>query len=491
MSDTNGPANAFSGLPPIKRDLYYGGAWHKPSGGYDDLINPGTGENLGHAAIANSDDVDAAVMSARTAFRSWRNTKPLERSEMLRAMAQRLRDNAEELALLDAINCGNPVKDMIGDIHAAARRIDLFAGYATEIKGDTMPAGGDTLSMTVREPYGVCARIVAYNHPLLFVAGKMAAPLATGNTLILKPAQQAPLSAYRMMELIGDLAPPGVLNMLSGGAECGAALTAHPLVEAITLVGSPAVGRAIARSAADRLKHVGLELGGKNAMVVYPDADISKAIEGAIKGMNFAWCGQSCASTSRLFLHADIHDEVVSGVVEAAKQYRPGIPTDPATNMGAVISQAHLDRILGYIETGKREGATLLLGGKQVTEGGLDKGFFVEPTIFSDVTPEMTIAQEEIFGPVLSILKWEDEETMLEAVNGVDFGLTAAVYTKSLGSAHRAAAAIEAGLVTVNSPCTFPLGSPFGGYKQSGIGRESSIEELFSFTQIKNITLTF
>ena len=223
---------------------------------------------------------------------------------------------------------------------AGARRIELFAGYATEIKGDTMPAGGGTLSITLREPYGVCARIVAYNHPLLFAAGKLAAPLATGNTLILKPAEQAPLSALRMVELIGDLLPPGVLNLLNGGPECGAALTAHPLIEAITLVGSPKVGRLIARDAAARLKHVALELGGKNPMVVYPDADFDKAVDGAVKGMNFAWCGQSCGSTSRLFLHEDVHDRMLAGVIAKAQTFVPGLPTDPVTNMGALISEA-------------------------------------------------------------------------------------------------------------------------------------------------------
>ena len=378
---------------------------------------------------------------------------------------------------------------MVADVFAAARRIDLFAGLGTEIKGDTMPAGDGVLCMTLREPYGVCARIVAYNHPLLFAAGKLCAPIVTGNTLILKPAQQAPLSALRMMELVGDILPPGVLNLLPGGVECGEALTAHPLVPAVSLVGSVAVGRAIARAAADRLKIVSLELGGKNAMVVYPDADLPRAIEGAVKGMNFAWCGQSCGSTSRLFLHEDIHDRVLAEILAGCPPIGP--PADrPEDDDGRDHLEGAARQDHGRDRGGPSRGATLTLGGGVPSDAALANGYFVEPTVFTDVTMDMTIAREEIFGPVLCVLKWRDEERMLRDVNALDYGLTAAVYTTNVSTAHRAAGAIEAGFVSVNANGMLALGAPFGGYKMSGLGRDSSIEELFGFTQIKNVTLT-
>jgi betaine-aldehyde dehydrogenase len=477
-------------LLPQHRDLFYDGQWQKPAGGHAETHNPATGETLGRAAEANAADVEAAVQAAHRAFREWRKTKPLDRAAMLRKIAAVLREHAEELALIDAANCGNPVSEMIRDGHGAAAQLDFFAGLVTEMKGSTTPMGDGIVNMTVREPYGVCGRIVAYNHPLMFTAAKFGAPLAAGNTVIMKPPPQAPLSGYRLMELIGDLVPAGVLNLVTGGRECGEALSAHPLVPVVTLVGSVPTGRTIAKSAADRLKHVILELGGKNALIVYPDADVARAIAGAVRGMNFTWCGQSCGSTSRLFVHESLYDKVLAGVVEASRQYVPGIPTEPETTMGAIVSKAQHDKIMSYIELGKKEGARLVTGGKIPNDPRLAKGFFVEPTIFADVTMDMRIAKEEIFGPVLSVIKWRDEEAMFEQVNSVEYGLTAAIYTTNLAAAHRAAHRVESGYVWVNNASAHFPGVPFGGYKQSGIGREESIDELLSFTQIKNINIT-
>lgn len=476
---------------PAKRDLYYGGKWQSPQGGYSDTLNPGTGESLGGCAEANAEDVNAAVSAARKAFETWRYSKPLDRAAMLKQAAQILRANADELAMIDAQNCGNPVSEMSNDVLHAAAQIDFFAGLVTEIKGETIPMGGGVTNMTVREPLGVCARIVAYNHPLMFSAGKFAAPIAAGNTVIIKPPQQAPLSALRMMELLDGVFPPGVLNVITGGVPSGEALVAHPQVPMVTLIGSVPTGRAIARQAANQLKQLIFELGGKNALIVFPDADIERAIDGAVRGMNFTWCGQSCGSTSRLFIHESVHDRVLEGVLEKIKAYRPGIPSDPATTMGAIISQTQLDKILGYIEIAKNEGATLVAGGRRPTDPELQGGFYVEPTVFSNVTGKMRIAQEEVFGPVLSVLKWRDEEELFSEVNGVEYGLTAAIFTRDLATAHRAASRIESGFVWVNRAGPHFLGAPYGGYKQSGIGREESIDELMAFTQIKNINITF
>lgn len=487
----NEMAARIEAILPKHRDLYYDGKWQKPQGGYLDTWNPATGESLGLSAEANAADVDAAVHAAHKAFREWRKVKPLERASLLKKIAGLLRSNAEELALLDSANCGNPIKEMMKDAVVAAMQIEFFAGLVTEAKGETMPMGEGVVNLSVREPYGVCGRIVAYNHPIMFTAAKIGPALAAGNTVIIKAPYQAPLSAYRMMELIEGILPPGVLNMLSCGREGSEALVVHPLVPRLSLVGSAATGRAIARAGAARLKHITLELGGKNACIIYPDADIDKAIMGAINGMNFTWCGQSCGSTSRLFIHESVYDKVLAGVLEGVKRFKPGIPTDMATTMGAIISKAQLDKIMGYIEIGKNEGAKLIHGGKRPPDQMLANGFFVEPTIFAGVTQAMRIANDEIFGPVLSVLKWRDEEEMFEQVNSVEYGLTGAIWTTSLANAHRAASRVEAGFIWVNSTtCSHYLGATFGGYKQSGIGREEGADELLSYTQVKNINIT-
>jgi len=472
---------------PQKRDLYYGGAWHRPQGGYLDTFNPATGESLGPAAEANSGDVDAAVRAAQQGFAVWRGMKPRERAGLLKKVAQVLRENAFELAMLDAANCGNPICEMQRDALIAAAQIDYYAGLATEVKGETLPMGDGILNYTLREPYGVCARIVAYNHPIMFTAAKMAPPLIAGNAVVMKPPYQAPLSSYRMMELIDGILPPGVLNILSGGVECGQALVNHPDVPRLALIGSVPTGRAIARAGAERLKHVTLELGGKNACIIYPDADMDKAIPAAVNGMNFTWCGQSCGSTSRLFVHESIHDKVVEGMLKAIRHYQPGIPTDMATTMGCIVSQQQHEKIMSYIALGKAEGATLAYGGERPSDPALAKGWFVQPTVFTHVTQNMRLANEEIFGPVLSVIKWRDEAQMIEQVNAVEYGLTASIWTQNLATAHRTAAQVQAGFVWVNHVGSHFIGASFGGYKQSGIGREEGFDELLTYTQHKNV----
>lgn len=280
------------------------------------------------------------------------------------------------------------------------------------------------------------------------------------------------------------------MNLITGGLEAGKALVDHPGVPSVSLVGSVPSGVAVARGAAERLKHVSLELGGKNALIVYPDADLEKAINGAVMGMNFLWCGQSCGSTSRLFIHDSVYDEVLAGVLKGVKRHRPGIPTDPATTMGALISKAQHDKVLQYIEIAKEDGATLLCGGKAPDDPALKGGFYVEPTIFADVTPDMRIAQEEVFGPILSVLRWSDEDALFDAVNAVEYGLTGSVWTTNLANAHNASSRIESGYIWVNGAGPHYLSVPFGGYKMSGIGREEHKDELFHFTETKNIHIT-
>lgn len=491
MTSNNTASPKLSNILPKHLDLYYGGQWHSPkSGGTHPTINPANGEILANIAHADDEDVQLAVSAAKSAFPSWAATSSFERSRLLREAALILREHANELAMLDSFNTGNPVAEMVRDANIAASGIEFFAGLIPQIKGETIPMGENYLNYSLREPLGVIARIVAYNHPLMFAAMKIGAPLAAGNTVVIKPPEQAPLSSLRMAELIGSIFPPGVLNILPGGSKCGQALTSHPNIAKITLIGSVATGKAIMRSASDTLKPVLLELGGKNALIIYPDADLEKAVEGAVKGMNFTWAGQSCGSTSRIFIHDSIYDEVINRVIKRiGEKHKPGIPTDYSTTMGPLVSKIQYEKVLRYIELGEKEGAKLLLGGKRSEDPKLINGFFVEPTVFGEVKVGMSIAQEEIFGPVLSAFRWTSEEKLIEDVNSVDYGLTASIWTSNLETAHRAASKVQAGYVWINNSSQHFLGAAFGGYKQSGIGREECFEELLEFTQIKNINV--
>jgi len=473
---------------PVGRCLYYGGGWRHPvSGRYVETVNPGTNEPICSVANAGAPDVDAAVDAARAGFKDWREIVPLERGRIIKAMAQVVRENARELAALDAANCGNPVREMAGDAAIAAAQLDFFAGLVTEMKGDTIPMGPDALNLTVRQPLGVVARILAFNHPFMFCAGKMAAPLAAGNSVIIKPPEQAPLSALRLAELVGGLLPDGVLNVVPGGREAGAALASHPCVDKVAIIGSVAAGRAVMRAASDTIKPVLLELGGKNALIAFADADPEQVATAVIAGMNFTWCGQSCGSTSRAFLHRDIYEDVIARLPGEAAAFVPGLPTDESTTMGAIINGVQHARILDFIAAARSEGARLVCGGRVPTDARLGKGFYLEPTIFADVTPTMRIAREEVFGPVLAVAPWTDEAELVERVNGVEYGLTCSIWTSDLVKAHRTAMAVEAGFVWINEVSKHFLGAPFGGWKQSGLGREECLGELLSFTQEKNI----
>ena len=475
---------------PDERGLYYGGAWHEADGNArEETKSPSTGESLGHIAWATAEDVDRTVKAASAGFEVWRTVKPLERGRILREAAAIIRANGRELALIDAADCGNPVAEMVRDADIAATSLDYFAGLVLELKGETIPMGEGALNYTVREPLGVVVRINAYNHPFMFAAMRAGPPLAAGNSLIVKPPEQAPLSSLRLAELIGPLFPAGVFNVLPGGRACGEALVAHPGVARVGLIGSVPTGRAILRGAAETMKKVGLELGGKNALIAFPDTDPEKVAAGVVRGMNFTWCGQSCGSTSRAFIHADIHDAVLERVVKTVSAIRPGLPMRFESQMGCLVSKAQYDKVLGYVAAGKEDGARLMCGGSPPKDAALKDGLFIEPAVFADVTPEMRIAREEIFGPVLSVFKWSDEAEMLRNVNAVEYGLTASIWTRDLGRAHRTAAKVEAGYVWINGSSAHFMGAPFGGYKQSGLGREECFEEMLDCTQVKNVNV--
>src|SRR3984885_6406206 len=321
---------------PEHRDAFYGGKWHKAKSGRSAAaINPGTGESLGPVAECGSADIDAAVGAAKAAFPAWRDTPPLERARLLKRIADVLREHAEELAMIDAADCGNPYTEMVRDATIAAAQIEFYAALVTEMKGPSNPMGRGVVNFSVREPRGVVGRIIPFNHPFMFCAGKAGAPLAAGNTVVMKPPEQAPLSALRLAELIGGILPPGVFNVVPGGREAGSALTTHPGVAMIALIGSVPTGREGMKAAADTLKPVMLELGGKNALIAYPDADPDDVAGGVVGGMNFTWCGQSCGSTSRAFIHEKIYDAVLAKVKTKIAHFKPGIATDRSTTMGS------------------------------------------------------------------------------------------------------------------------------------------------------------
>ena len=472
---------------PAHNALYYGGEWHAPlDGRYAPTINPATGEVLGEVPEASEADAVAAIAAARAGFETWRRVHPLERARILRRIAGVLREHADEIAVLDASNGGNPVHEMRSDAHVAADLFEFHAGLVTEMKGASIPMGPDAINFSVREPLGVVARIVAFNHPFMFGAGRAASPLAAGNSVIIKPPQQVPLSGLRLAELIGGMLPPGVFNLLTGN-EVGATLSKHPGVDMVTLVGSVQTGRLVYQAAASTMKPVILELGGKNALIACEDADPDEVASAAVRGMNYTWCGQSCGSVSRLFLHDAIHDAVLERMAAKIAHFKPGLPVDPATTMGAIVSKKQYDSIMAFIAAGREGGARVVFGGGRSTDPMLDRGFFIEPTVFADVTPDMRIAREEIFGPVQSVLRWHDQMEMLKTVNAVDYGLTCSIFSENVHRAHRLAAAVDVGYVWINTVGSHFLGAPFGGVKQSGIGRDECLSELLSFTREKNI----
>lgn len=456
-----------------------------------DVEDPCTGDVLTQVPDCSSEDVDRVVATAHAAQRDWALRTPRQRGTALRALATLMRDHSEELALLDAIDGGFPLPAMRDDVTWAADVLELMADDALDLGGRTIPLSAN-LHYTLQQPYGVVARIVPFNHPVLFAGSKIAAPLMAGNAVVLKAPDQTPLSAIRLAELAREVLPEGLFGVVTGhGATAGAALVAHPLVRRIGFIGSPGTGRHIQRLAAEHgVKYVTLELGGKNPMIVMPDADLEAAAKSAVVGMNFTTtAGQSCGSTSRLLLHEAIADEVIDLVVDQVAAIKVGDPLVDGTDMGPVIDQAQYSKSLRAIESGRAGGASVLTGGGRA-QGVGSKGWYVAPTVLAGVAPQADVARDEIFGPVLSVLTVRDEAEAVEVANSVEFGLTAAVWTNDVSQAHRMAAGLDAGYVWINGSARHYWGLPFGGRKSSGVGSEESTEELLSYTQVKAVTVT-
>jgi betaine-aldehyde dehydrogenase len=456
--------------------------------------SPSDGRLLANVPLAGAADVARAVDAAKAAFPAWRNTPLTERVALLRRFAQELGRRARELGILDAADVGNPVTAMIGDVGMAAQWLDYQSSVAYEVKGATLPSMSRSWLVTRREPYGVVGRIIAYNHPIMFAAAKAGPPIVMGNTLVLKAPDQGPLSTLLMGEIAQEIFPPGVVNLVTGtGAVTGDALVRHPEVKRVSLVGSVPTGQRVQAAAATAgVKHVSLELGGKNAMIVCPDADLDAVVEGAATGMNCHWSqGQSCGSITRLFLHEDIHDEILDRLVTRLRSIAIGDPLDPATQMGCLVSQQQYDKVTGYIQAGKDDGARLVTGGGRPTGPAFEQGHFVEPTVFADVDMGMRIAREEIFGPVLSVLRWRDLDDAVTQANSLPYGLTGAVWTKDIETALTVADRLDTGYVWVNGTGKHLLGAPFSGHRNSGTDSEESIEELLSYTQLKTVDIAF
>jgi acyl-CoA reductase-like NAD-dependent aldehyde dehydrogenase len=475
-------------ITPQFTDLYINGQWAKAKSGKTfTTSSPITTQPIAQIAEGEAADVDAAVQAARAALEKgpWGTMPAAERGRILWKIADELEARIERITYLETLDNGKPIFESKIDLHQVIGVFRYFAGWADKIHGETIPVTGPQFVYTRREPVGVVGAIVPWNFPLLMASWKLAPALACGNTVILKPAEQTPLTALELADVTEKAGlPPGVLNVVPGfGPTAGRALVDHPGVNKIAFTGSTEVGKEVARRAADTLKRVSLELGGKSATVVLADADVEAAIRGALVGI-FYGKGEVCAAGSRLIVSSQIHDQILEGIVAKAARYAPSDPFNPKSRMGALVSETQMQRVLRYIEAGQREHAKLVTGGKRAT--GM-AGYFVEPTIFDGVTNEMTIGREEIFGPVLAVMSFDDDEQAAAMANASPYGLAAAVFTRDIGKAHRFAAQVKAGTVWVNCINLYDAAAPFGGYKDSGYGRDLGAAALEQYTETKSV----
>jgi acyl-CoA reductase-like NAD-dependent aldehyde dehydrogenase len=470
------------------KQLFIDGKWVDAADGRTfDTIDPATEQVLAKIAFAGKEDVDRAVTAARTAFEDgrWRDIPPRKKETILRRLADLIEANADELGLLETLDNGKPLRMATGEMRGCAETFRYYAGWPTKITGDVLPTDPGKHSYVRREPVGVCGQIIPWNFPLAMASWKVAPALACGNTCVLKPAEQTPLTALRLAELAIEAGvPEGVLNVVTGDGTTGAFIVEHPDVDKIAFTGSVEVGRQIMAAAAGTLKKVSLELGGKSPNIVFADADMETAVRTASLGV-FMNTGQICTAATRLFLEDSIHDDFVGRMSEFTKGLKVGPGLDEGVLIGPVVSDEQLERVTGYIDIGKEEGAEAALGGKRIDRAG----YFVEPTIFTGVRNDMRIAQEEIFGPVVSVIPFTDVEDAVTQGNDTQYGLAAAVWTRDISKAHRAAAALKAGSVWVNCYSEGDMSTPFGGYKQSGFGRERGEASLDLYTQLKSVVV--
>jgi acyl-CoA reductase-like NAD-dependent aldehyde dehydrogenase len=477
---------------PRKYQLFIDGQWvDAESGKTFTTPNPATGQTLAEVAEADKADIDKAVAAARKAYEGkWSKMSARDRGRLLYKLAQLIEENSKELAALETADNGKPIREsQYVDLPQVVENFEYFAGYATKIEGETIPVPGQMFNYTLREPIGVCGQIIPWNFPLLMAAWKLAPALAAGHTVVLKPAEQTPCGAMELGRLFQEAGfPDGVVNIVPGyGETAGAALASHPGIDKIAFTGSTEVGKIIARAAADNLTKVSLELGGKAPNIVFADADMEQAVNGAMMGIFFNQ-GQVCCAGSRIFLAEEIKDEFLDRFKEKAQKVKVGDPMDAGTHMGPQVSEEQLDRIKGYVDIAREEGAQVLTGGcPPQLEGDFQKGYFFQPTIFGDVNNQMRVAQEEIFGPVTSVITFTNEEDLIKQANETIYGLSAGIWTRDIVRAHRFAKEIHAGTIWINTFNMFNAASPFGGFKQSGYGREMGKHALELYTQVKSV----
>jgi aldehyde dehydrogenase (NAD+) len=477
-------------MTDIPHNLLIDNVWRDAASGRTmDVVNPATEDVIAQVASAGAADLDDAVRAARAALDGpWGRMSARERGRLVRRLGDRLLERVDEVARLETIHNGKPISESRQiEIPAAAECFEYYGGWSDKVMGETIPVKGNHLTYTLREPVGVVAAIVPWNFPLLLASWKVAPALACGNTVILKPASQTPLTALALGEIAIEVGlPPGVLNVLTGpGAELGQAIVEHPGIDKIAFTGDTTTGKGIMRGAAGSLKRITLELGGKSANIVLRDADVEAAIRGATIGI-FYGKGEVCAAGSRLLVDRAIKEEFIDKLAARARKMRAGDPLDPKTRFGALSSKKQMDTVLRYIESGNSEGATLVAGGAR-TDIGTGKGYFVQPTVFADVRPEMTIAREEIFGPVLAAIDFADVDEAIARANDSPYGLAAGVWTRDIKKAHYVARKLQAGTVWINTYNVYDTAAPFGGYKQSGFGREMSAHALEHYTQVKSV----